>query len=57
MNIGSKTLIEKQPSLSDLRYKAKRILRWVCLTCLLSGASVFNLPILSLFTLKPSSDA
>ena len=57
MNIGSKTLIEKQPSLSDLRYKAKRILRWVCLTCLLSGASVFNLPILSLFSLKPSFDA
>ena len=25
MNIGSKTLIEKHPSLSDLRYKAKRI--------------------------------
>lgn len=25
MNIGSKTLIENQPSLSDLRYKAKRI--------------------------------
>lgn len=25
MNIGSKTLIEKRPSLSDLRYKAKRI--------------------------------
>jgi len=25
MNIGSKTLTEKQPSLSDLHYKAKRI--------------------------------
>ena len=58
MNIGSKTLIKKQPSLSDLtKLSGFRWLRWVGSTCLLSGASVFNLPILSLFSLKPSFDA